>query len=479
MSRWRTLASMLLLVMGLPVSGRAQSDGWGPPNAGVVPAGWHHPSPSLAHGHPAAYPPAAYGPPGPYASGPGSTTFEQLPDDTGWLYDDGPLERILAETFRHAFFRVEYLLWDIGDPGNNILGSPTNFALALPDPTQPFVETDPVTGNTFLVAAPSLRGVHTNDNNGIRGTFGFLTPNGGAIEASVFALQTSKTTQGLPVVNGFSTIQVDLDGDGIPETTVTDANGNTINISTNTIGAVAQSTLVDGNVPTGDNFFLINDLGYQYTLSTSLWGAECNWVMTPADPGAAMVVSPVLGFRYLNFAESLNQSGQYTFTFVDPITGAQLTQPGNRRIDSDANNNVYGPQFGLRAEMNNRWLSLGVHPKVLLGLNSYKTELNTQEILAPVDLTTGLERDPSQQLAEKGTTFGIIGDLEVYSRIHFSDRVSVFVGYNLMWTGLITRPAENIVYNIQSSPQRSDFGLEPQLSGVVIQGLTVGGEVRW
>jgi len=478
MSRWRTLASMLLLMMGLPVSSRAQSDGWGPPDAGVSQAGWHHPLPAVPYGYPGPYD-MPYGPPGPYSRGPGSTTFEQLPDDSGWLYDQSPLERILKDTFRHAYFRADYLLWDVSDPGNNILGSPTNFVLALPDPTVPFVETDPVTGATFLVVAPSLEGVKVNQNNGIRGTVGFLTPNAGAFEASVFALQTSTSVLGVPDVRGFTTIQVDLDGDGIPETTVADANGNPINVSTNTIGAVAQSTLVDGQIPTGDNFFLINDLGYRAALSTSVWGAEGNWLMTPADPGAAMVVSPLLGFRYLNFLESLNQSGDYTFTFVDPITGEQLTQPGNRRIDSSANNNLYGPQIGLRAEMANKWFSLGVQPKVMLGLNSYKTTLNTQEILAPVDLDTGLERDPSQHLVDKRTVFGVIGDLEVYSRVHFSEHLSLYVAYNLIWTGLITRPADNIVYNIQSSPARSDFRLEPQHSGAILQGLAVGGEVRW
>jgi hypothetical protein len=242
---------------------------------------------------------------------------------------------------------------------------------------------------------------------------------------------------------------------------------------------VAQSTLVDLTVPPGDNFFLINDLGYSYTISTSLWGAEGLWVMAPSNPNAGMVVSPVLGFRYLNFTEELNQSGFYTFTFVDPITGEQLSQPGNRRIDSRAVNNVYGPQFGLRAEMNHKRISIGVQPKVMIGLNSYKTKLDTQEILAPIDLDTGLERDPSQNLTVKETVFGLIGDVEIYSRLHFTEHFSAFVGYNFMWAGEITRPADNIVYNIQSAPQRSDFRLVPELTGIVIQGISVGGELRW
>src|SRR4029079_10073247 len=122
-----------------------------------------------------------------------STVYEQLPDDTGWLYEDGPLERVLKNAFRHAYFRLEYLNWDISDPGNNILGSATNLTT---DPTVPFIKTNPVTGTAFNVVAPTLQGVLTNDNNGIRATFGMPITSAGTFETSVFSLQTSTSTRG-------------------------------------------------------------------------------------------------------------------------------------------------------------------------------------------------------------------------------------------------------------------------------------------
>src|SRR5581483_502049 len=104
---------------------------------------WKKPLPGQYHPLPPAAAAPGYGAPGPYsypATGIGGTTYEQLPDDTGWLYEGSPLERGLANLFRHSYLRVEYLNWSYTDPGNNILGSPTNF---VADPTVPFPETNP------------------------------------------------------------------------------------------------------------------------------------------------------------------------------------------------------------------------------------------------------------------------------------------------------------------------------------------------
>jgi hypothetical protein len=474
MARWCTFAALLLLA-GLPLSASAQGDAWAPPG-GVVPAGWHthagH-APAAAYGHVS---PAAYGPPGPFAYGPGRTVYEELPDDKGWLYEDPPIDRILKEVFRHAYFRADYLLWDITDPGENLLGAPTNFAFALPNPRVPFQITNPSDGTILDVVEPSLLGVETNENNGIRGTVGFTSGRWGTFEASVFALETASHLITPPVVNGFTTI--DADGDGVPDV---DANGNIISASENIIDAMVQATLVDGVVPNGNNFTIIWGVqdpttglfspSYEAVLKTQLFGAEGNWIQTPLDVNAPLVLSPMFGIRYLKFGEQLNQRGQYTFTEINPISGLETTQNVDRRIDSSAINHVYGPQIGLQAELNNRWFSIGVQPKVMLGFNSYNTQLSTLNILSP--------RDPAQDLQEKRTTFGVIGDLQVNTRLHVTPRFSLVAAYNLMWTGLVTRPGDNTIYNIQRSPAQSGFALDPQFSSIMIQGLSVGGELRY
>jgi Putative beta barrel porin-7 (BBP7) len=306
-----------------------------------------------------------------------------------------------------------------------------------------------------------------NENNGIRGTFGLPVFNAGTFEASVFALQASTADVSTPEVFGFGT--ADTNGDGTIDALDSP-------VSTNLVNATAQAVLIDGLLPVGDNFLLVNDLGYQAALKTSVWGAEANFLSQTFNPNDSLSAMPFFGFRYVNFREDLRQSGQYNFSTFDPLTGLPLDPiASERRIDATTNNNVFGPQIGLRSELRSKWFALGVQPKVMMGLNSYKAELLTQGILAPTEA--------ERVLTEKSNTFGVIGDLEVYSKVRFSDRVSLRVGYNFLWSGMITRPADNIVYNIQSAtgglPATSAFLQDVKFSGAILQGLSIGGQVEW
>lgn len=563
MPRWCTFLSLVSLVSAMSSWAGAQT------TEGVVPAGWHSsPSPGWP-----AMTPAAPGVATPLASGKGRTIFEELPDDTGWLYEDTPLERILRETFRHAYFRVEYLLWDMSDPGNNTLSGPTNYPTFIyppdlvRDPANPSVLIPPSiysnaarpttgTGNlTFdgaskrgllppvyhitnqallinpnvqppmlIATQPTLGDVHLSDNSGIRGTFGFVTP-AGTFEASVFALQKATSHFGPQPVFFADIADIDdSDGDGLLGDLITEE-------FLPTFDAVAQAFFVNGQIPSvpltvsigerqtptnpqlptpsnpndpsipnppltqpiarGDNLRIIYAVrdpvtgnyvpSYQATISTQLWGAEGNFIPADWDSGSILQLQPMIGFRYVNFQESLRQGGLYTHAFVDPNTNQLAFVDTLRKIDSATNNHIYGPQIGLRAELTHPWFSIGVQPKVLLGLNSYSADLQTLNVLRP--------GDRSQSLSLNKETFGIVGDLQVYSRVRLTSYLNVFAGYNFTWLGLVTRPADNIVYNARSidptvtplSEQdlESDFALDPSFSGVLLQGLSVGGELRF
>ncbi|MDZ4688348.1 MAG: BBP7 family outer membrane beta-barrel protein [Planctomycetaceae bacterium] len=474
MSRRFTLTLLGLISLGSLPRAEAQAP-YANPDLGVMPSGWQQAGPGPKHSYHA---PAAYGPVGPIPAGPGQTIYRELPDDKGWLYEDSPLERSLKDTFRHSYIRFDYLLWDIEDPGQNLLSAPTNLSAAI-NPVNPtdvfFPLTDPATGNQVNVVQPSLTRVLVNENNGVRATFGLPVFNAGTFEASVFALQSSTTNVPIPEVRGIATLQnssletVDTNGDGTFDAL-------DFPVSINLVNSTAQAVLIDGELPVGDNFLLVNDLGYQASLKTSVWGAEANFLSQTFNPNDALSAMPFVGFRYFNFREDLRQSGQYNFSTFDPLTG----EPGppiasERRIDATTNNNVFGPQIGLRGELRNKWFSLGVQPKVMMGLNSYKAELMTQGILRPAEA--------ERVLYEKSNTFGVIGDLEVYSKIRFSDHVSLRVGYNFLWSGMITRPADNTVYNIQSAtgglPATSAFIQDVKFSGAILQGLSVGGEIAY
>lgn len=430
---------------------------------------------------------AAYGPVGPIPSGPGQTIYRELPDDTGWLYDDTPLERMLKNSFRHSYFRADYLLWDIEDPGKNVLSAPTNLS-AVNNPVNPnfFTLTDRDTGTQINSVQPSLADIFVNENNGIRGTFGVPIYEAGALETSVFVLQTSTASVTTPHVRGInantSDPNADTNGDGIVDTL-------DFPVSDDLIDAVVQAVLIDGQVPAGDNFLLINAIrtelpdgtflytpAYSASLKTSVWGAETNFITDTFNPNSSLAVNPLVGFRYFNFREDLRQTGKYTFAPFDPLTGLPLDPViGTRTIDATTNNNIFGPQIGLRSELKNKWFAIGVQPKVMLGLNSYKAELLTQGILTP--------DEAERVITNTNNTFGVLADLEVYSKLRLGSHLSLRVGYNFLWSGLITRPADNIVYNIQSAtgglPATSAFVQDVKFSGAILQGLSIGAQFEY
>jgi hypothetical protein len=597
MPRWCRLIWLFSLASALPSAAWSQSE------QGVVPAGWHTYGPGFARASAAAVN-------APTVSGPVNTVYEQLPDDTGWLYDQTPLERILKDTFRHAYFRLEYLNWDITDPGNNTLSGPTNYPTFQypPDlvrsPTNPnlFVPTSifsdgadptPTTTTTpqtfpvndvnggaersslppvyhisnpsfvidpsalppmYIATQPTTEGVMTNKNNGIRGTFGFVLPVG-EFQTSVFALAPA-TTRFAPQQILFLDV-ADIDDD---DGDLVMGDGDTTEYLP-TFDAIAQAMLIDGQIPSvpitvtlgeqqsaqnpqlpipsdpnnplvpnpplnepisrGDNFLIVynpvldpvtgdlvtnptsghyNPLTgnrlvpvYQASLKSQMWGAESNYLAPALDQGSPMQLQPLIGFRFVNFQEDLRQSGLYTFTSQDPNTGVFTNSIESRKIDSTTVNNLYGPQIGFRAEMSHKWLSIGAQPKVMLGLNSYKANLQTQNILRPDDV--------DQSLQENNQTFGVVSDLQVYSRLNLTSHFSVFAAYNFLWTGSLTRPTDNIVYNartlqsvldrdqtvpnplpnfaVTSADVESDFKLDPTYTSLIMQGVSVGGEVRW
>ncbi|HET6422584.1 MAG TPA: BBP7 family outer membrane beta-barrel protein [Planctomycetaceae bacterium] len=450
MVRWCPLTALLLAVC-LPQFGLAQPPAFPIPDQGVVQAGWKQ-------GGYGGYPPPGYGMPrGP--GSPGNTTFVELPDDKGFAYEGSPFDKSITNLFSNGSIRLEYLLWDISNPGRNILGADVASPdINQPDPTQPFDFLIPGTLNQTRAVTPSLQNVNTNDNNGIRGTYE-LPFRAGSFEASIFALQKSHSA--VPIPEEFVIDLNDLDLD----LQTTD--------SINAIGAIYTPLLINGVVPLG-GLGLVWDQGYRAELQTRVWGTEGNWVANAFDPGSPLQIRPIIGIRMMEFAEDLRQIGAYNFS-VTATDGTVTTSVVNRKISSTTDNYMYGPQFGFRSELVSRWVSFGAQPKVMLGMNSYKAKIQTLNILSPTDI--------NQNLEQTDTTFGIIGDLEVYSKIHVRPHFNLFVGYNLLWTGLITRPAENIVYNVSGAVggagRQSDFGLDLNYSGALLQGLSVGGELTY
>lgn len=390
--------------------------------------------------------------------GPSNSVYEQLPDDLGFLHEHSPLEAALTDLFRHSYFRAEYLLWSGTRPGNVLLGATPQSGFlpgTLVNPVPPYtfaVPSNPSTGNPATAILPNLSAFDVKNMNGFKGTMG-LPIGPGAIELSAFVLAqrtnrfdgTSLITPEIPA-NLLATPPIPI---AIP--------GNFIGQPIN-IGGVQTLMLYTG--------------GYQAIMQTNIYGGEANYVFRAPNAGTGdlLTFSPVVGVRYLNYRESLAQGGSYQFV-TDATTNPVTTTTEGRQIYSQSNNNVYGPQVGVRTELQLHKVTLGAEPKIMLGLNSYTAALST--INVPFDNPAN---NQVFNFHKQSTTFSPLADLRLYTRVNISQYMNVYAAYNVMYVGAISRPYDNIGYNVTAS----GHGLfTPSSTDTIIQGLSVGAELQF
>lgn len=483
------LLTVLAALVSVPIQAQGQM---GPPTGnGVQPAGFHtfHEAaiPGQYHGRPQSYQRSGVerypGPPAP-------TIYEELPDDLGFLYDESPLGNFLTDTFRHAWFRGEYLLWNISAPGDVLLGAQPSSGVVAVNNSNPlsnygfpgrqqlaenvqFART--VNGVSGAAIAPGLDSFSNNNLNGFRGTFG-LPVSTGTVELGGFVLQDSGNTYNggntlasvyeSGVNRGIGTGYIQEQIDANPAVVIGGNVGADGNPATNGQQAqfISQPVLVNG-VPqnmTATSSAIDYDVSYQAKLLTSAWGAEGNYVLDSPDPNAIIQLRPMIGGRYFNIRDRLNQFGQYNEQdAIDPTINNVIS----RTIDSAGNNNIFGPQLGLRAEaMHSRFL-IGVEPKFTFGMNTWKTNLDTTNVFG--------SDDPAQSLTMKGTTFSPLFDVKFYSNVALSKNLSAFVAYNYIWVGQVNKSYNDVVYN------QPDFRLTRNYSGTTLQGLSFGLELRY
>jgi hypothetical protein len=464
-----------------------------PPGYGLQPIGHHFDENepgqyrALPYGYQSgALPPSVCPPPSP------QYTFEQLPDDCGFAEGDTPLGKLLTETFRHAWFRGEYIQWTISKPGPALLGDQpadgvANNVAGIPgsgsatngfNPGGPanvpisngveFVRS--VNGIPGLAQSPTLDNNTIQNSNGYRGTFG-LPVWAGSLEVSAFVLAQNNTNfdgnnwiqpqiLANPAVtpgNILGQTGPKLGQNGLPATNFQPAQFFSQALLTNFV-----------RTPFATTAFLDYDLNYNARLSTSAWGTEGNYIMDSVNPNAPFQFRPTFGFRYFNYRDRLDQTGQYSQpSALDPTVTTVVT----RQIGSAATNNLFGPQMGVRAEYSWSRFLVGVEPKLMLGLNSYQINLNTANILSSTD--------PSQTLLARSTTFSPMVDLRGYGNIALSKNVSAYISYNFLWAGNVTRSFNDVIYNTNTITNTSDFAIKKELTNVSLQGMSFGFDIKY
>jgi hypothetical protein len=155
--------------------------------------------------------------------------------------------------------------------------------------------------------------------------------------------------------------------------------------------------------------------------------------------------------------------------------GSILNDPLVRKIDSWVDNNTYGVQTGLRSEFVHQHFTLGVEPRLTLGVNHYEATVRTEDLrdspFPPIQddgvVTTNITRD----------LFSTIFDLQLYAKVHLNEFVNLRVGYSYTWLGNISRAHSNIYYNDNGTAFPPAVVVRSNEDNLWMSSFTIGGEI--
>ena len=402
----------------------------------------------VAHGQHQPPPPGqVFYPPGPgYRQDPRLTNpglvQELLPADRGLIWEsESPLDRAIENTSHGAFIRIEYMNTAIDDPGRTLLGAPI---AGIDDPREPFVVGTP-SGGVVNARVMDVSDVNFENINGMRTTVG-IPLRFGAIEASIWG--TEQNTDTIVAKN-------------IP-------NSNPLN----PVNAIATSLLTAG---APGPVVVLHDEGFTAPFSAQIFGIETNLYYYYQNPRLGLRVLPVIGFRHNDYDENLAQRGLFSNTSGAVPGAGTLNPPLLRQINSKVDNNLYGGQAGVRIEFAHQWVTLGVEPKVGVGINHYEATVQTVD----------LRDSPFAPIVDDGVTVSRLSkdntsptfDMQTYANIHVNHWFNLRVGWTFTWLGEIARADDIIYYNDLGIAAPPAVGTRANSSNVWTSSFTIGGEI--
>ncbi|QDT55272.1 hypothetical protein Pan44_33150 [Caulifigura coniformis] len=370
-----------------------------------------------------------------------------VPDD-GFFYDsDAQIDLVIRETIRGTYMRLEYLGWDIQEPGNNLLG--VNIA-GVANPRDPFL-VQTASGSVGVAESLSTDRVDFQEINGIRGTVG-IPFEYGTLEGSFWGLaEGSHTIEDRPFLRDNSAVSPRF---------------------------IAIGLMTNGQV--GDRVLLF-DQSFSADYSASAWGSDVNFLYAAKNPRLGLGFQPLAGFRFLNYDESLSMRGVF-----DNSSGAYtdfgiIADPYESRIRSEVNNNVYALQVGFKADFKHQFFSLAFEPKLAFGANDYSTRVTTNDLRSFDDPTLDPGPndidDPATNSTTGRTVFSPTIDLGFSAKVHLSEWFHVRAGYNFIWTGNLARADRAINYNDISIADPPAVTARQRTDSILIQGFSIGGEI--
>ncbi|MAT15491.1 MAG: hypothetical protein CMJ46_09510 [Planctomyces sp.] len=440
-----------------------------------------HPTP------PVMMPPGPYGGPGPqpgmsYSDGAMVTSYPAQYDKHDPWETPSDFERFIHTVLKNSWFRADYLFWSMDAPGNEVVGHDRfddPYLSDVPaDPREPVVYGDDL---TFPVAnilpfgvatdfplipeatsrALDLESISFRDKSGFRGTFGVpLTT--GEIQISSFLVGQASD---------------EVYGNDTPVELAILTPGPTIPLGY--YNYYQQPKYY--NLPVtlnGSNWIPIApELVYddmRVRMTNNVWGGDFKYLIDlPQQPQYGLVIRPLVGAMYLAIHEDIT-----TDAIRDDRYGV-WGSTGELHMSQDSYNNIYGATLGVNLEYRTPYVTFGAEPKGLIGFNTYRTRIKTQDLaFAGEDFFT----------KETKTEYSPLLDMTVYARVNLTERFSAFLGYDLKYATKVARPANQTRYNVlgDTNPDTgmtdvtaTDFSISTNLDEFKVDGLTIGGEFRF
>lgn len=388
--------------------------------------------------------PGYYGmaPGGPYTQGVGTDSYqlqpsfyEQLHPETRSAYDEyePAINLGLSETFSRTWFRTDYLWMNYRAPRSRFLGeAPLITPPATFDPNAFFPAVDRVIGvrDGLEGQLVSLADADYRDNHGLRLTMGIPT--------QMFTWEAS----------GFAMGESDSSLQFAPFLDLNSPFGETV---------IPAIPLTRNGLPSRFDFILF-DQGMNINAISNLQGVDTRFVFGAITPNVATEVAPLIGFNYIHYSNELLIRGD------DSLTAT------SHRIESRANNNIFGPEIGLRMETRGKWMTLGFEPKFTFGINRISNRVETQQIFSPLEADRGVK--------DTQTRFSPVIELETYARIRLAENLMFSMGYQFMAMTNVSLSDQNIVWDSSSiliDPPR--IGLDQNRDDFWMQGINVG--LQW
>ncbi|MEZ5951444.1 MAG: BBP7 family outer membrane beta-barrel protein [Planctomycetaceae bacterium] len=357
-----------------------------------------------------------------------------------------------------------------------LLGLDTSIIFSSGDPTA--VPVDPAQVAVLAVGQlANTNAFRLNNTNGFRGVMG-LNTSFGALETTFLVMDKARSGyQYNPIAAGLIGVP---GGAGV----FRPADPQVLPVLVN--GSMAPDVFdTDGNIVTdSNNYYIIFNDSYSVRYESEAWGVTPSVLLTMYERPNRFKFSSTFGFRYFDFREQMLQQGSFSNddTVADFTYNNEVNADFTSTIDSHTLNRVYGPQAGIRAELGGERVKFGLDANLMLGANTHEAVVAVDDLLFVGD---------DNFTRQTATHFATGFDMLVDARVRLTENITFTVGYNMLWFNAITRPHENIYYNINATriPAPAEGGpdwvvgndvvVDKKKSSVSLSGLSLGLQFDW